>query len=66
MTTSKAIQELIKFLFPQETARRKEGRCPFCGKEIDHTEFRDQISQQEFQISGLCQNCQDDFFESGT
>ena len=41
-----------------------EGKCPFCGKEIDiETEFRDALSKKEFEISGLCQSCQDDFFD---
>ena len=31
-----------------------------CGKPI--TEFRDQLSEQEYRISGLCQKCQDQIF----
>ena len=43
---------------------RAEGKCPFCGKEIDvETEFTDELSKKEFAISGLCQSCQDDFFD---
>ena len=42
---------------------KAEGKCPFCGKEIDvENEFKDQLSKDEFAISGLCQSCQDDFF----
>ena len=43
--------------------RKAEGKCPFCGKEIDiNKEFRNEISKKEFQISGLCQKCQDEMY----
>lgn len=40
-------------------------RCPFCHSEGDNGEFsfRDRLSAREYQISGLCQNCQDGFFK---
>ncbi len=34
--------------------------CVFCHKPA--TDFRDGVSRKEYQISGLCQKCQDDFF----
>jgi hypothetical protein len=40
---------------------KKKGICPFCKGAPG--EFRDELSKKEFQISGLCQKCQDDFFE---
>jgi hypothetical protein len=40
----------------------KAGRCPFCHREIKLDEFRDNLSRREFQISGLCQKCQNEFF----
>jgi hypothetical protein len=27
-----------------------------------HTSFRDDLSRKEYQISGMCQRCQDDIF----
>lgn len=39
------------------------GFCPFCGKPVSADSFRDELSRKEFSISGLCQVCQDDFFE---
>lgn len=43
---------------------KKEGKCPFCGKKINpETEFKDPLSLKEFHISGLCQKCQDEFFQ---
>lgn len=54
----------MKKVFPVEEERKAEGRCPFCGKKIDvENEFRDEISKREFGISGMCQSCQDDFFD---
>lgn len=43
-------------------ARRSEHRCPFCGAPIDPNCFRDELSKREFEISGLCQSCQDEMF----
>jgi hypothetical protein len=34
--------------------------CTFCKQHISG--FRDTLSQREFEISGLCQDCQDDVF----
>lgn len=40
----------------------EKGNCPFCGEHVNLDEFRDELSRKEFQISGICQKCQDDFF----
>jgi len=40
----------------------KEGKCPFCKKQIDIESFKDELSLKEFAISGLCQKCQDEVF----
>lgn len=56
--------ELMRKLFPKQMENRDNGKCPFCGKDINpETEFRDELSRKEFKISGMCQACQDDFFE---
>ena len=34
--------------------------CVTCGKSIG--EFRDELSQREYKISGMCQKCQDEVF----
>lgn len=34
--------------------------CVQCEKEAK--EFRNDISRKEYRISGMCQNCQDEFF----
>ncbi|MEM3908185.1 MAG: hypothetical protein QXV17_07195 [Candidatus Micrarchaeaceae archaeon] len=41
--------------------REKAGVCRFCGKPI--TKFRDEASEREYRLSGLCQRCQDRMFE---
>ena len=35
--------------------------CVSCGKLATH--FRDQLSIKEYDITGMCQGCQDKFFE---
>lgn len=47
----------------QMRANQKEGKCPFCGKDMSNPSFRDEKSIKEFKISGLCQDCQDNYFE---
>jgi len=37
--------------------------CPFCTKKVSIEDFSDPVSIKEFKISGLCQECQDSFFE---
>ena len=44
-------------------AQVEEGVCPFCLKPVNQSEFRDDLSKREHTISGLCQKCQDEFFE---
>lgn len=43
--------------------RKEEGLCPFCGKEVSIDEFKDELSRREFEISGMCQECQNEFFD---
>lgn len=38
------------------------GLCSFCNKPVNQEDFRDALSRREFEISGLCQKCQDKFF----
>ena len=42
--------------------RKEKGVCPFCGEKVDAYSFNDKQSLKEFEISGLCQRCQDEFF----
>lgn len=47
-------------LFPSAADDIKAGNCPFCQKPIGS--FKDALSEREFSISGLCQDCQDSIF----
>ena len=59
-----ALQEFIDRMFPEEAQRIRERKCPFCGKKIEPgTEFKDELSKREFEISGMCQKCQDEIFK---
>ena len=58
-----AKENLRAFGFDKEVADVEGGKCPFCrSSETKKDDFRDKKSFKEFQISGLCQKCQDDFF----
>lgn len=52
----------VDILFPEMGAMRDMGLCPHCGIAVNPGDFRDVISLKEFDISGMCQACQDDFF----
>jgi len=56
---NKAIMESMGY--KEELRLIKEGKCPLCKEPI--SEFRDFLSKKEYEISGLCQSCQDDVFE---
>jgi len=36
--------------------------CATCGGDAQKVAFRDPLSWKEFQISGMCQECQDEVF----
>ena len=55
-------KKIMKQFFPVEIARVEKNLCPLCGNEINKKEFRNEISKQEFKISGMCQKCQDIIF----
>ena len=49
--------------FGEVVDKVKAGNCPFCSKPVESNSFKDELSLKEFNISGMCQKCQDDFFE---
>ena len=57
-------KDIIGKIFPEKLKAIEEGRCPDCGVEIKNTTFIGTASMKEFQISGLCQKCQDKVFGS--
>ena len=54
------IRAVIEGFFPGTAAKIASGLCPCC--EFPVGTFRDEISAKEFEISGLCQTCQDEIF----
>jgi hypothetical protein len=41
----------------------KEGDCVICGATVNiETDFRDTLSKMEYDISSMCQACQDKIF----
>ena len=67
MKRSKEIQSFLdnfaKKAFGRSSTEAKErGVCVTCGNKIKMEDFKDRISIKEYEISGLCQKCQDDTF----
>ena len=56
-------KEIVKKFFPKEVKRIEARQCPFCGERVFLDEFRDALSVREYNISGLCQKCQDKTFK---
>ena len=49
--------------FGIEIERVESGNCATCNKTVHpNKEFRDDLSRREFDISGMCQTCQDGVF----
>ena len=62
--SEKRIEELAQRpwgkIFPERVELLKKGVCTTCGEPIKG--FRNEISRKEYQISGMCQKCQDSVF----
>ncbi len=59
---SKKLIEDLKTVFPKQIDRVSLGKCPICGSYIKIEDFKDPLSLKEFNISGMCQECQDKIF----
>ena len=46
---------MLKYLYEY----KEKGLCPFCKEPVNKDNFRDDLSYQEYLISGMCQSCQD-------
>lgn len=51
--------------FQKEVELVKNNMCPCCQIQIRLEDFTDELSFKEFEISGLCEDCQNDLFEEG-
>jgi len=58
------LDELTKTLNFKNTRTQalKTKKCVMCTN--PNMDFRDQLSIKEYAISGLCQKCQDEFFDT--
>jgi len=62
---SPAITQFLEENFGRSTAIQENVCVPEpigCGRPVDMSEFRDDLSRREYRISGLCQSCQDAIF----
>ena len=57
---SDQVKEMIEHIFPGTAQAIADKRCPLCKQPI--TEFRSSKSIREYEISGMCQDCQDQIF----
>ena len=53
----------VDIIFPARQKLKEQGKCPSCSKPVG--KFRDELSEKEFHISGMCQGCQDNIFGPG-
>jgi len=59
-------KEMLKTCgFGVQVERGERGCCPLCEKKINMDEFRDELSRKEYEISAMCQKCQDSVFGGG-
>lgn len=56
-------KDIVKQFFPQAVEDYQNGICPFCKEKIITMDFKDELSRREYEISGLCQKCQDKTFK---
>lgn len=56
-------EKIIGKHFGEKIKLIAEKKCPACEKEINMDDFKDRLSKKEFEISGLCQSCQDEMFK---
>jgi len=54
------LQRVLRRMFPDFFANIDRNLCPTCSQPIG--EFKDELSKQEYSISGMCQECQDATF----
>jgi hypothetical protein len=51
--------ESLDYELMQMKERVTRGLCPFCLKKVDLASFESPLSLEEYEQSGLCQECQD-------
>ena len=54
------MRNFIEALFPGTKKAIENHKCPVCKDDVGY--FKDAISVKEYEISGMCQRCQDRIF----
>ena len=49
-------------MFPEAGVAIAMSRCPICDCAITQASFRSELHAREYAISGMCGDCQDNFF----
>lgn len=62
MTNNSNIEKILDSIVPGSTKNKAEGICVICKEKVKHNEFKDELSRQEYNITGFCQSCQDEFY----
>lgn len=52
----------VDLIFPEKKRLKDAGLCPTCSEPVG--EFKDELSRREYDISGMCQKCQDSVFDA--
>lgn len=48
----------VDLIFPEGKMLKDSGKCPTCGTPVTRDDLVDDLSKKEFDISGMCQKCQ--------
>lgn len=64
LLTKPTLTKPVFTVFPDMKEKIEKGLCATCGQNLlgESTEFRDDISREEYTVSGMCQKCQDIIF----
>lgn len=61
--TSNIKKKQVDIIYPDRISKMQAHICMTCENKVEG--FNDGPSQQEFLISGMCQKCQNEAFDSG-
>ena len=56
------IMQVVGLLGKDRVETIREGHCMMCNNEFVSENFRDELSEKEYSISGMCQECQDEVY----
>lgn len=59
-----SIKDILRLVgMSNQIDKVEHGFCPTCDKPVSKSDFRDKLSLERFQISGMCQKCQSEVFD---